>query len=89
MDPSYVVSFFQESITVASMLSLPPLFLGLIVGLMIAIFQAVTQINEQTLVIIPKIVTIIGAMLFMGNWTLNTLISFTVKIFNMIPTIPG
>ena len=89
MDPSYVVSFFQESITVASMLSLPPLFLGLIVGLMIAIFQAVTQINEQTLVIIPKIVTIIGAMLFMGNWTLNTLISFTVKIFNMIPTLPG
>ena len=89
MDPSYVVSFFQESITVASMLSLPPLFLGLIVGLMIAIFQAVTQINEQTLVIIPKIVTIIGAMLFMGNWTLNTLISFTVKIFNLIPTLPG
>ena len=89
MDPSYVVSFFQESITVASMLSLPPLFLGLIVGLMIAIFQAVTQINEQTLVIIPKIITIIGAMLFMGNWTLNTLISFTVKIFNMIPTLPG
>ena len=44
MDPSYVISFFQESITVASMLSLPPLLLGLVVGLMIAIFQAVTQI---------------------------------------------
>ena len=89
MDPSYVISFFQDSITVAAMLSLPPLMLGLIVGLMIAVFQAVTQINELTLVIIPKIITIIGAMLFMGNWTLNTLIAFTIKIFNMIPTIPG
>ena len=89
MDQSYIFSFFQEAITVAAMLSLPPLLLGLVVGIMIAIFQAVTQINEQTLAIIPKIITIIGAILIFGNWMLERLVSYTVQIFNGIPYIPG
>ena len=89
MDQSYIFSFFQEAITIAAMLSLPPLLLGLAVGIAIAIFQAVTQINEQTLAIIPKIITIIGAILIFGNWMLERLVTYTVQIFNGIPYIPG
>ena len=89
MTMSYIMSFFQEAITLALMLSLPPLILGLIVGLAIAVFQAVTQVNEQTLVIVPKMVAIIGAILLFGNWMLSQIVSYTIRIFNSIPDIPG
>ena len=89
MTMSYIMSFFQEEITLALMLSLPPLLLGLVVGLMIAVFQAVTQVNEQTLVIVPKMVAIIGAILIFGNWMLAQLVSYALRIFNSIPDIPG
>ena len=89
MTMSYILSFFQEAIILAAMLSLPPLILGLIVGLVIAVFQAVTQINEQTLVIVPKMIAIIGALLVFGNWMLAQLVDYTLKIFNSIPDIPG
>ncbi len=89
MTSGYVISFFQEAITQAAILSLPPLVLGLIVGLMISIFQAVTQINEQTLSLIPKIVAIMAALLVFGNWMLNRLAAYTVKIFEMLPGVAG
>ena len=89
MTMSYLMTFFQEAILLAAMLSLPPLILGLIVGLVIAVFQAVTQINEQTLVIVPKMIAIVGAMLIFGNWMLTQIVTYTLKVFNMIPNIPG
>jgi flagellar biosynthetic protein FliQ len=89
MNPSYLISFFQEAVTLAATLALPPLMIGLVIGLMIAIFQAVTQIQEQTLVLIPKIIIIVATLLFLGNWMLSQLIAYTIKVFNLIPTIPG
>jgi flagellar biosynthesis protein FliQ len=89
MTMSYLLSFFQDAIILAAMLSLPPLILGLIVGLAIAVFQAVTQINEQTLVIVPKMIAIIGALLIFGNWMLAQIVTYTLQVFNSIPNIPG
>ena len=89
MTPSYILNFFQEAITLAAMLSLPPLLLGLVVGLMISVFQAVTQINEQTLSVVPKMITIIGALLVCGNWMIGQMMSYTIKIFNSISNLPG
>jgi flagellar biosynthesis protein FliQ len=89
MTMAYILSFFQEAITLAAMLSLPPLMLGLVVGLLISVFQAVTQINEQTLTVVPKMVAIMSAILFFGNWMLGHLVSYTLKIFNSIPNLPG
>ena len=63
MTSGFVISFFQEALTLAGLLSMPSLMLALIVGLIVAIFQAVTQINEQTLALIPKIVTIIAVLM--------------------------
>jgi flagellar biosynthesis protein FliQ len=89
MDSQYIVQFFTEAILLALILSLPPLLLGLVVGVAIAIFQTVTQINEQTLVIVPKMVAIISGLLLFGSWMLDQMVTYTVRIFSMIPNIPG
>ena len=89
MTSQYIIQFFTEAITLALMLSLPPLLLGLVVGVVIAVFQTVTQINEQTLVIVPKMVAIISGLLLFGGWMLNQITSYTISIFNLIPNIPG
>ena len=89
MTSQYVIQFFTEAITLALMLSLPPLILGLVVGVVIAVFQTVTQIQEQTLVIVPKMVAIISGLLLFGSWMLNQIVNYTVSIFNLIPSIPG
>jgi flagellar biosynthetic protein FliQ len=59
--------------------------LGLIVGLVISIFQATTSIQEQTLTFVPKIVVVLGSVVVFGAWILNSLISFTMRIFSFIP----
>ncbi|MFZ4734414.1 MAG: flagellar biosynthesis protein FliQ [Bradymonadia bacterium] len=89
MTSGYVISFFQEALTLAGLLSMPSLMLALIVGLIVAIFQAVTQINEQTLALIPKIVTIIAVLMITGPWMLGQLMAFTTKVFTQIATLPG
>ena len=89
MTSQYIISFFTEAILLALMLSLPPLILGLIVGVVIAVFQTVTQIQEQTLVIVPKMVAIIAGLLLFGGWMLNQMVTYTIKVFSTIPNIPG
>lgn len=89
MTSQYVIQFFTEAIMLSLTLSLPPLLLGLVVGVVIAVFQTVTQINEQTLVIVPKMVAIIAGLLLFGGWMLNQIVTYTVKVFNTIPSIPG
>jgi flagellar biosynthetic protein FliQ len=66
------------------LLSAPMAIFGLVVGIIVSIFQAVTQINEQTLVFIPKIIAIIVALILFGPWMLNTMVDFTNDIFHSI-----
>ena len=89
MTPGFVISFFQEAITVAAMLSLPPLMLGLVVGLIVSIIQAVTQINEQTLALIPKIIAIVAALMVFGSWMLGQLANYTIRVFTSLPSVGG
>ena len=89
MTSGFVLSFFQEALTLAGLLSMPSLALALIVGLIVAIFQAVTQINEQTLSMIPKIITIVAVLIVTGPWMLGQLMAFTTKVFTQIATLPG
>lgn len=89
MNISYVLTFFHEALNLAAMLSLPALMVGLVVGLMVSIFQAVTQINEQTLALIPKIVAIVAVLMLTGNWMLSQLMTFTAKVFDQISHLPG
>ena len=81
-----LIGLAVETYKITLILSLPMLLVGLVVGLMISIFQATTQINEMTLTFVPKILVVIIVIIFTMPWMLNMLIDFTTKIFNMIPT---
>jgi len=62
----------------------PTLAIALMVGLIISIIQAATQLQEQTLSFVPKILAVIGALVVFGNFMLNALIAYTEKIFELI-----
>jgi flagellar biosynthetic protein FliQ len=85
MTPEFVVNFAQEAIKVTILVSMPMLLLGLIVGLAISIFQAVTQIQEMTLTFVPKILIVLVALLFFANWMLEQLMHFTLTTIDQIP----
>jgi len=85
MTPEFVVNFAQEAIKVTLFVSMPMLVLGLIVGVAISIFQAVTQIQEMTLTFVPKILIVLVALLFFSSWMLEQLMNFTVTTINQIP----
>jgi flagellar biosynthetic protein FliQ len=85
MTPEFVVNFAQEAIKVTILVSMPMLALGLIVGLAISIFQAVTQIQEMTLTFVPKILIVLLALLFFASWMLEQLMHFTTTVIEQIP----
>jgi flagellar biosynthetic protein FliQ len=85
MTPEFVVNFAQEAIKVTIFVSMPMLVLGLIVGLAISIFQAVTQIQEMTLTFVPKILIVLVALLVFASWMLEQLMNFTTTTINQIP----
>ena len=85
MTPQFVVSFAQEAIKTTILVALPMLGLGLFIGLVVSIFQAVTQINEMTLTFVPKILIVLLALLFFAPWMLEKLMQFTITTFEQIP----
>ena len=89
MTPQFVLALGREAITLTLLVSAPMLAAGLIVGLMISILQAVTQIHEMTLTFIPKIVAVALALLLFLSWMINLVVDFTVRVFNSIPSIAG
>ncbi len=74
-----------ETFKLALYLSLPMLLGGLIMGLLVSIFQATTQINEMTLSFVPKIIVVALIIIFTMPWMMNMMIGFTKKVIEMIP----
>jgi flagellar biosynthetic protein FliQ len=85
--PELVTSISRDAMRVAFLLAAPPLIAALVVGLLVSIFQAVTQIQEMTLAIIPKMIAVLVALLITFPWLLETITSYTLKIFQTIPTV--
>ncbi|MBP1991324.1 flagellar biosynthesis protein FliQ [Paenibacillus eucommiae] len=81
MSSEFIIKLAGEAIYTVLKASAPMLLIALIVGLLISIFQATTQIQEQTLAFVPKIVAVLLSMLIFGPWILNTLVDFT---FNLL-----
>ncbi|MGI6658895.1 MAG: flagellar biosynthesis protein FliQ [Dethiobacteraceae bacterium] len=81
MSQEYVLAIAREAIFTTLTVAAPILILSLLVGLGISIFQATTQIQEQTLTFVPKLVAILVSMLFFGNWMLKMLMAITIKLF--------
>ena len=86
MQQQAVIDLAQQALLITLFVSAPMLGLGLIVGLAISIFQATTQIQEQTLSFVPKIVAILGAIVVFGPWMLSTITEYTSNLFLNIYT---
>lgn len=82
-----IIDLFSETIKVILLLAAPMLLGGLLIGLIIAIFQATTQIQEATLAFVPKIVVVFLILILTGSWIINSLIEFTNNVFSMIDLI--
>lgn len=82
---SQLVALAVMTYKTAMIISLPMLLAGMIVGLIISIFQAATQINEMTLTFVPKILAVVFVLIFLMPWMINMIVEFTTDIFNMIP----
>ena len=81
----FISDISQQGIKIALLLASPMLIGALVVGILVSLFQAVTQINEQTLSFIPKIVVIVGALVIFAPWMSDTLINFTRDLIINIP----
>ena len=89
MTPEYIVKLGQDTLLLVLYVAGPILIVALVVGLLVSIFQAVTQIHEMTLTFIPKILAVAAVLAFLLPWTLQRLIDFTVNLFSSIPTAIG
>ena len=89
MTPQMVVSIAREALMLTLMIAGPMLAIGLVIGLVVSIFQAVTQIQEMTLTFVPKIIGIALALLIFLPWMINKLTDFTRHMIEMIPTLAG
>jgi len=78
----FIITLAGQAVYTVLKASAPMLVLGLAVGLLVSIFQATTQIQEQTLGFIPKIVAVLLSILLFGPWILNTLVDFTYNLLN-------
>lgn len=85
MENEFVVEVVSQAIKVTLMLAAPMLLAALVVGVLVSIFQAVTQINEQTLSFIPKILVIIATLVIFSPWMMETMVTFTRELFISIP----
>jgi flagellar biosynthetic protein FliQ len=89
MTPQLVVDLARNSIMMALMLSAPMLLVALVLGLLVSVIQAVTQIQEQTLAFVPKLVGVAAVFLIALPWILQTLIRYTTELFRSIPSMAG
>lgn len=84
MDSSVVMGVMQESLRIILKMSLPLLGASMIVGLVIAVFQAATQIHEQTLTFVPKLIAIGLLLLLLGGHIIATIKDFTIYLFDLM-----
>ena len=84
MSTQNVLDVLQDTFSVLIRVSGPILVVALVVGLVISIVQATTQIQEQTLSFVPKLFAILLTLVVLGNYMLNTLIAFTTRLFSII-----
>lgn len=85
MTPEFITGFFLEAIRTAILLAGPMLAVGLIVGILVSVFQAATQINEMTLVFVPKMLGVALALLVFFPWMLRVMTDFAYKMFVNLP----
>ena len=87
MSQDQVLSIFKEALWITLQVAGPVLIISIIVGLVISVIQAATQIHEQTLTFVPKLIAIAIVLLLTGTWVMNVMNDFTKQIFEVIANI--
>ncbi len=87
MPDEFVANIANQAIKVTLMISAPMLLAALFMGILVSLFQAVTQINEQTMSFIPKILVIVGALVICAPWMSDTITSYTRELYISIPQV--
>ena len=87
MSGDLVIQLGRDALYIVMLVSAPMLGLGLFVGILVSIFQATTQIQEQTLAFVPKIIAVFVAIVIFGPWMLSIMVDFTRELFLMIPQV--
>lgn len=82
MSADFIIGLAGQALLTVLKASAPMLILALVVGLIVSIFQATTQIQEQTLAFVPKIVAVFVSVIIFGPWILNTIVDFTYNLLN-------
>jgi flagellar biosynthetic protein FliQ len=85
----FAVQLLRGGVLQTLLIAAPLLLIGMVVGLIISIFQATTSIQEQTLSFVPKIAAILGALILLGPWIMASMVQFTVRLFARIPELGG
>lgn len=89
MTPETVITLGQRAMELAILVSAPLLLAALVIGVLISLFQAATQINEMTLSFVPKLIVLVVVLLLAGPWMLELLVDFTRDLFKDIPNLIG
>jgi len=87
MDTDFIIRIVQEALLLTLLLSAPPVATALVIGLLLSVLQAATQIQEQNLTQVPKIVAVYATLIFAGLWILGQLIAFASALFEVIPRV--
>lgn len=88
MTESYILQLAQGALTTALLLAGPILLASLVIGSLVSLFQAATQINEATLTFVPKIAAVAVILLVLGSWMSQQLLAFTANLFASIGNLP-
>jgi flagellar biosynthesis protein FliQ len=89
MSSEFVINIAERAIMTTMLICAPILIIALVIGLLVSIFQATTQIQEQTLAFIPKIVAVMIGLVFFGPWMLSQILTFTQDIFSNLSKFVG
>jgi flagellar biosynthetic protein FliQ len=89
MSDAQVTQIALQTMILAAKVAAPVLLTALLVGFAISLFQAATQIQEQTLSFVPKVIAVAIALLVSGNWVLSEMVTFTQSLFDMLPSLLG
>jgi flagellar biosynthesis protein FliQ len=89
MTPEMVLDVGKEAGEIVILMAAPPLLAGLVVGLIISLFQAATQIQEMTLSFIPKLLAIGASLVFAGHWMLSLISDYIIRLYHSIPNLIG
>jgi len=89
MSPESLVDIFREALSVIVMIVSAIILPGLFIGLIVAVFQAATSINEQTLSFLPRLLMTLFSLMYLGHWLVQTMMDFFIEMVNLIPQVIG